>query len=394
MRRPSVGRLIAMLTAVTVVLLLSIDTTMACRFLWRHRICDPAPLVARCVAAAPSSTCCAPPVDCCAPAPVVGDCCGSVITGEFIPGGYSTDGVIIGESYSGGETIISETPIESAEPAPVVAEPAKATEATEAVEPAAAEEEADDDDAMPEDDMTLPGDDADDVLPGDDTLPADDDSVFDSVDEPAEADAPAFEEPADALPEDMPADDLDAFSAPSDVPEADVPADDDALPGFDEPAVEPDAAPADGEGDSLDDLFGAADSATDIEPRTARQPEELPAADDLFDAPTENAAPAEKSTVDDLDDLFGFREVTPAPVTTTVSTEIERPEFRVWTDNTGRYQTVGKLVKISDTHVRLLKDNNRFSTVSKDRLSQADLAYIDQHAKSMGVESFDRVASR
>ena len=406
MRRPSVGRLIA-LTGVTVTSLLSIDTTMACRFLWRHhRVCDTSPMIAPCAAPA-ATTCCwedpAPvihsaPVECCASEPIVNTCCsgGEVYLGE----------TIVGESYIGGETILGDDTIigESAphEASDAVPTPAPTTTDTPAVTPAA--NAADDkDEASPEE---TPSDDDSSALPGDDAAAGATD---------AEADAPAFGE-ADALPDDMPADDLDALSAPADepavdAPPAETPAEDDALPGFDEPADAPPAdAPADDpaapaeEGDSLDDLFSSKQSGeATSEARTARQTEELPAADDLFDAPAKDApasgdapaAPAEDSkTVDDLDDLFGFREASPAPVTAPVATQVDRPEFRVWTDNTGRFRTVGKLVKISESHVRLLKDNNRYSTVAKDRLSQADLAYIDQHQNSMGVESFDQVARR
>ena len=66
----------------------------------------------------------------------------------------------------------------------------------------------------------------------------------------------------------------------------------------------------------------------------------------------------------------------------------------MWTDNTGQYQTVGRLVKVSPTHVRLLKDNGRFSTVPKHRLSEADLAYVQDVTKQLGVEYFDQVARR
>jgi len=278
-----------------------------------------------------------------------------------------------------------------------------------------------------------------------------------TIDEaPAEADAPAFDDldtPADAAPaddalpaDDVPADDLDAFDAPADAPADDsaLPAEaapaDDALPGFDEPAPgdAPAETPADApaDGDNLDDLFGGNQATTEAEPRTARQtepaddlfgseaaaapaattpapttpaPDSAPTADDLFDAPaTPDAPPAvetppaaetpageNKSTVDDLDDLFGAVPSAAAPATRPVTTPTSQElEVRVWTDNTGHYRTVGRLVKISPTHVRLLKDNGRFSTVAKDRLSQADLAYVEKQVELLGIELFDQLARR
>ena len=194
----------------------------------------------------------------------------------------------------------------------------------------------------------------------------------------------------------------------------------------------PATTPAKGADDNLDDLFGdSSDSATATEPRMATTPNET-SADDLFDAPNA-AAPAEQPAVekaqdaaedlfpaedaapatgteaapkqgadekDTLDDLFGSNSAdssgarSESGATRLTETQNDRLPFRVWTDNTGNYQTVGRLVQVSNTHVRLLKDNSHYSTVAKSRLSQADLAYVDQMVKQLGLQIVDQLARR
>ncbi|MFC1759786.1 SHD1 domain-containing protein, partial [Planctomycetota bacterium] len=69
--------------------------------------------------------------------------------------------------------------------------------------------------------------------------------------------------------------------------------------------------------------------------------------------------------------------------------------YRLWTDDTGEYRTVGRLVQITETHVRMLKDNGKLSTVSKTRLSKADLKYTAQMESVLGThDEFDVVALR
>ena len=147
-----------------------------------------------------------------------------------------------------------------------------------------------------------------------------------------------------------------------------------------EPAIK---APA----DDSDDLFPADDAGDD----------------DLFPADDEEA-PADESD-DDLDDLFGKKNrdvnrqnaaatVNKSDATQAVQVSETTTPFRSWIDNTGRYKTIGRLVNISETHVRLLKDNGRFSTVPKRRLSQNDLDYVERMAKKMGTEDFEKIAKR
>jgi hypothetical protein len=68
--------------------------------------------------------------------------------------------------------------------------------------------------------------------------------------------------------------------------------------------------------------------------------------------------------------------------------------MRTWTDNTGLYSTVARLVVIMDGKVRLLKENGRFTTVSMRRLSKADRGYVEQIAAEMGRGVIAHVAGR
>ena len=390
MRRLSIGRLIAVIFAVTVVLLFSIDTALACRFLWRPR--------------------CYTPVYYCPPA------C-EVIT-------YSSCGseVVHGESVGMPSEVTA---------SPVPAEPPQVESVDEPVE-----SPLDDTPPMPDefddtpveaadsiiDDSVLPGDEPSDLdLPTDDGLPED---TTDAFSEPLPDESPAVDPEVDEfLPEDdlgLPADD---FVPGDDLPGDDLPADDlpaDDLPGDDLPA------------DDLDDLFSETPAVEGDDARVANNPEEevddlfedvdidestdLPAdtdvPDDLFPADDAEMLPEDDGGAadDDLDDLFskapeateaetlGFREVDQVEPASKVTKTVEQPQaaplFRVWTDNTGSYRTVGQLVKISDNHVRLLKDNGRFSTVPMRRLSDSDLAYVQRMAKQMGTEAIEKIASR
>ena len=160
-------------------------------------------------------------------------------------------------------------------------------------------------------------------------------------------------------------------------------------------------------------MFGATQNTTDTEPRTAARGNAA-AATDLFDAvdqPADAATPAagddlfqdpvaapvedkkDDDAAKDLDDLFGARPAKPMS-TQTVATKTEELPFRQWTDNTGQYKTLARLANVTETHVRLLKDNGRYSTVSKRRLSQDDLKYVEQTTEQFGRDNFDQVARR
>ena len=246
------------------------------------------------------------------------------------------------------------------------------------------------------------------------TPPAAEDELDIFSEEPAVEDAappPAEETPA---MEEESLDDI--FSTPA--------AEEEAVPALEEATPPVEETPAEEATDSLDDLFGdATETTTDSEPRMATTPEdsslddlfgdleaetpaaeapatdEAPAADDLFPIEGEEAAPAEKTEApaeesSDLDDLFGQ-----GPTGTSSATQLtQQPQtqltFRRWTDNTGNYTTVGRLTQVGRTHVRLLKDNGNFTTVPRTRLSQADLAYVDQMVQQLGLQIIDQFAQR
>ena len=50
---------------------------------------------------------------------------------------------------------------------------------------------------------------------------------------------------------------------------------------------------------------------------------------------------------------------------------------RRWIDNTGRHETIGRLVEVHGSSVRLLKSNGRYTTVPVERLSPHDQRYVE-----------------
>ena len=218
------------------------------------------------------------------------------------------------------------TPVEAAEPIVEVAEPFEeaASPVEEVVEEAAATEEATEDNGLP---------------------PGGVDDLF-TEEAPAEEEAPVEEAPAEEEAEEE-TDDL--FGDPDDL--------------FGEDAKE--EAPAE-EDDDSDDLFGeeedeeaaAEDDSDDLFGEPAEEADED--SDDLFGEPAEEDTPAEEEEEadEDVDDLFGAKS-----------------PLRTWTDDTGEYKTVGRLVEVLDGKIRILKENGRLTTVPLSRLSQADMNY-------------------
>lgn len=199
------------------------------------------------------------------------------------------------------------------------------------------------------------------------------------------------------------------------------------------PAIPPQAAPAEDlfgapskPSDTGSDLFGGA---SDSRPSTAKEtPAEsnstkmpaltppvekpaAPAADDLFGTPlSEPAAPAEKKSDDTKgpamnapkegdkpapadkdkkkdDDLFGgFGAILREPG------GLASNEMRHWVDNTGRYTCEGRLTRVMDGQVQMLKDNGHNSTVPLGRLSEADLAFVYRQASAERSQSADQTA--
>ena len=204
-----------------------------------------------------------------------------------------------------------------------------------------------------------------------------------------------FEQPADELPSD---DDLfgtpaeDAADAVDDTFDpGDFESDADA-PAFEEPAT--DEQPGDESTDSLDDLFGATEASTDTTARTDAAATDPTAGGDLFQDPLvapADSKPNEETTADELDDLFGAR---PAQTvrTQTVTTPSSSCRFANGRTTPDEFTTTARLASVTETHVRLLKDNGRYSTVSKRRLSQDDLTYVSQMTEQFGRQDFDQVA--
>jgi hypothetical protein len=55
--------------------------------------------------------------------------------------------------------------------------------------------------------------------------------------------------------------------------------------------------------------------------------------------------------------------------------------MRIWSDNTGKYTCVGRLIEIEPHRIRLLKENGNTSTVPIERLSLRDLRFV--HAQTL-----------
>lgn len=255
-----------------------------------------------------------------------------------------------------------------------------------------------------------------------------------AVDDPAVATPdPVTDDPLDDLPGDAPAGGFDepvmepagddGLFAPDDAVEPGLP--DDGGDMFDTPAPADlpgeglDAPPADDPAGSIDDIFGGSDAVRDdaVEPATATEPADMfdaapaeidaqPAAtDELFESlesPAKDDVPAADEATENIDDLFGIT-TQGDRVRFTATTKNQKPTaqtlaqgqmpVRKWVDNTGNFETHGRLVKIGDNFVQLLKENGRYAKVSFDRLSDSDLHYVQDLASRMG-QPLVRVAGR
>ena len=180
MRQPSIGRLIALMIGATVVLLLSIDTALACRFFHRRSsyvVCSPV------VTCPPVMSC---PTPCATVYGGTSDCgtCSTVYGGPIYDSGC-VDGCVSG--CEGGEVIVDST----YEPAATVVQP---EEPTPALVP-----DVDSNDSLSE----IPADDDAEIAPAPqadafDALPNDTDVVEPAiVEEPVDLDEPAADEPVD-----------------------------------------------------------------------------------------------------------------------------------------------------------------------------------------------------
>ena len=219
-----------------------------------------------------------------------------------------------------------------------------------------------------------------------------------SRDEPvAEEVAPPSSPSADELfgPPSVPAVDPDndmfgpaetPVTPPADEPPATEDTDDRYPPPSEEPS-EP----------SADDMFGPAPDEPMDEP--AEEPADEPAEDDFsFGAPPdESTPPAEEEPMEEeeepappaegeQDDLFNFGAVLREPG------GFASAELRSWVDNTGRYSCRGRLIRVLDAKVQLLKENGRTTSVPFGRLSQNDLQFVHRQASAQRAEVVGQTA--
>jgi hypothetical protein len=175
----------------------------------------------------------------------------------------------------------------------------------------------------------------------------------------------------------------------------------------------PAETPAEEQQGDLGDIF---DDTTSAEPPAGDEPRVANKADETIEASEEPAASdvptgelfEETESKENVDELFDDNSaVEPrAAESAVVSVKSAEPSatvdsaprrqlpVRQWIDNTGSFTTVGRLIGANETHVRLLKSNGRFSTVSKDRLSRSDLRYVTQVAPELGTQSLEVIALR
>ncbi|WP_283431369.1 SHD1 domain-containing protein [Neorhodopirellula lusitana] len=248
------------------------------------------------------------------------------------------------------DDLFADPPAEPAAPEPAMPEPVAPEPVAPEPEPAAPTPEP----AAPE-----PAESMDDLF-GEPAAPADEPATDGGLDDLFGGDAPE-------MPTEMPAEPAgdsgldDLFGSPADEPAMDAPAEQEPASG-------------------LDDLFGDP-------PADSPSMPEAPAdggLDDLFGDP-----PADSETTSDLDDLFGQTDqpaleeiATPEPAvqvvsdTRTTNDALENTESRVWIDNTGLYRTEGRLIRIADDHIKLLKANGKTCTVPFARLSDSDSEYL------------------
>lgn len=59
---------------------------------------------------------------------------------------------------------------------------------------------------------------------------------------------------------------------------------------------------------------------------------------------------------------------------------------RRWFDDSGSHDTVGRLVEVHPDHVRIMKLNGRFTTVSRSRLSTADQSYVTTMGEQLAAK--------
>lgn len=296
-----------------------------------------------------------------------------------------------------------EPPAEEPKPEPApVDEPQEKPEAPAEPEPAPESEPAPEAKPAPE------AEPAPEVTP-EPASPAEPEAPAEPAEEPAVPPPPAPEEPA--TPADEPAVPAEEPAMPAEEAKSD-PLDDlfDGLPGKPEagaapaapeagqmpaepaPAAEPPAAEP-----SIDDLFGPAPEKPAAEPAVPAEPAADAAVDDLFGPAKPADAPKAKKATEDLDDLFGPAkpEAQPAPAADPFGLDqTQELPLRTWVDNTGKYQVQARLIAVTSSAVQLLKETGSTSTVPFQRLSEADRNYVEQAVAQLAPSRVGQLASR
>jgi hypothetical protein len=149
--------------------------------------------------------------------------------------------------------------------------------------------------------------------------------------------------------------------------------------------VEEPATPS--EAGAADDFFSEPATQPAIEPAT---PAAQPTDDDLFappaeEAPADETPPAEEST--DTDDLFSKAEAI-----LNQPGGLSSHSLRQWVDNTGNFSCNGRMLRMLDGKVQLLKDTGRTTTVPLARLSKGDLAFVNRQASAQKAETLGKTA--
>jgi len=204
--------------------------------------------------------------------------------------------------------------------------------------------------------------------------------LFNSTPTPP-ATAPAAEKPAEtptatpaAPPAAKPAGE-DLFGAPAaEKPAAapEKPAEKPAMPPV------PESKPAAG-----DDLFGAPSAEKAAPAEKPAAPAEKPA-----EKPADKPAGEQKKDEKKSDDIFGS-----SSSVLRESGGLASNEMRKWVDNTGNFSCQGRLIRLVDSQVQLLKDNGRTTTVSLSRLSAHDLRFVERQASAQHATAFQTAQS-
>lgn len=139
-----------------------------------------------------------------------------------------------------------------------------------------------------------------------------------------------------------------------------------------QPAAQP-TPPAESGG--FDNLFGT----------PAEEPAAQPAAPVEEAKPAEEPAPTEEKDDSSFEDLFGQADRILQETGGLASSGLRR-----WVDNTGEYSCQGRLIDVRDGQIRLMKDNGRTSTVPFERLSKADMDFVQRQASAQEAASVDR----